>query len=122
MKKVIAYIIGEYKKHRYFVRYCVIGASGASLDFVIFYILTSKLMLFYQYANIISISAGITNNFLWNAFLNFQTKDKIIIPKNQSKKKLPVLFIKNIPKSIRYMCRIGKKFHSIIIHRWKFEI
>ncbi len=35
--------------------------------------------MYYQYANIISVSCGITNNFILNAILNFKVKDKMFI-------------------------------------------
>lgn len=72
---MIQIIFYQYKN---FIFYIIIGVSGIVLDFIIFYILTTKFLLFYQYANFISVSAGISNNFLWNALVNFKVKDKII--------------------------------------------
>lgn len=67
------------RKHKKFIKYCIIGASGVLLDFFIFYLLNKKLSLHYQFANIISVSCGITNNFLLNVFFNFKTKNKLLI-------------------------------------------
>lgn len=66
-----------YKKYKKFLKYCVIGCSGALLDFIFFTILTNQFSLHYQFANIISVSFGITNNFLLNAFLNFKVSDNL---------------------------------------------
>ena len=55
--------------------YCIIGCTGAGLDFFIYAGLTCC-GLFYQTANFISVSFGILNNFFWNCFFNFKTKDK----------------------------------------------
>ena len=58
------------------VRYCVIGVSGATLDAVLFYMLT-RIGIHYQIANLISVSCGIVNNFFLNAFFNFKTKNRL---------------------------------------------
>lgn len=64
-------------RYEHFVKYCMIGVTGALLDFFIFLILTQVNGLFYQYANIISVSLGIINNFFLNARLNFKTGDRL---------------------------------------------
>ena len=42
------------------------------MDFILFVLLNSYFGIFYQYANFISISCGIINNFFLNAILNFK--------------------------------------------------
>ena len=59
------------------VRYCVIGVSGATLDALLFYLLT-HIGIHYQIANLISVSCGIVNNFFLNAFFNFKTKNRLL--------------------------------------------
>ena len=76
--EIITYIRGFYEKNQLFVKYAIIGASGVALDFLAFYILNVQLHVYYQYANIISVSLGITNNFFWNAFFNFRVTDKML--------------------------------------------
>ena len=61
----------------YFIKYCVIGVSGAVLDFVVFYVLVDFAGINFIIANIISSALGITNNFLLNAHFNFKVKDKL---------------------------------------------
>lgn len=61
-----------------FIKYCMIGVTGVTLDFIIFFLLYKKLGIHYQFANIISVSCGITNNFLLNAFFNFKVKDRLL--------------------------------------------
>ena len=63
---------------RQFIGYCFIGLTGAGLDVVLF-------LLFYNYfdfnsvlSNILSVSAGIIDTFLLNAFFNFKVTDDII--------------------------------------------
>jgi putative flippase GtrA len=73
------YIKRIYGKHRHFVLYSLIGATGASIDFLIFLLLTSVTSLNYLPANIISVSCGITNNFIWNVKFNFTVKEKLFI-------------------------------------------
>ncbi len=72
-------ILLSINKYKHFIKYCLIGVCGVSLDFLIFYILTQKLGLFYQYANIISTICGITNNFFFNTFWNFKKTEKLLI-------------------------------------------
>lgn len=60
------------RTNRHLVNYCLIGASGALLDFILFLILTQYCHVYYQYANGVSVSLGILNNFIWNSLLNFK--------------------------------------------------
>jgi putative flippase GtrA len=68
-----------YNKYSVLVNYCLIGFCGVGLDFVIFIVLTQKIGLFYQYANFISVSCGIINNFFLNAFLNFKKTNHLFL-------------------------------------------
>ena len=64
---------------RKFILYCVIGVSGVTLDTLLFYALTKGFGLHYQYAQFFGVSLGITNNFVWNALLNFKVFDRILV-------------------------------------------
>lgn len=68
-----------WKRYRTLVVYCSIGLTGALIDMTLFVLLTRKLGLYYQLANAISVTAGITNNFFWNARINFRTTDRILV-------------------------------------------
>ena len=57
--------------------YCLIGCTGATLDFAIYAILTKGCGLHYQFSNFISVSFGIVNNFLLNYHFNFKVKDHV---------------------------------------------
>lgn len=60
--------------NREFIAYSFIGLSGVALDFIIFLILI-KLGVPAIIASVISVSAGIINNFFLNRHLNFKRKD-----------------------------------------------
>ena len=75
---LIALAIKNASKHKYFIKYALIGVTGVSIDMFLFYILHKQVGIHYQFANIISVSCGITNNFMLNAFFNFKMKDKLI--------------------------------------------
>lgn len=75
--KIRALILYYKDKYKYFIKYSLIGVTGVTLDITIFFLLHQKLGMYYQVANIISVSCGITNNFLLNSFLNFKMKDKL---------------------------------------------
>jgi putative flippase GtrA len=59
-----------------FIKYCIIGCFGVSLDFIVFSVLTNLFDMYYQYANIISVNCGIINNFFWNRTWTFSCKDQ----------------------------------------------
>lgn len=66
------------KTYRELIVYCIIGGTGATLDFIIYSLLTKGVGIHYQVANIVSVSAGIINNFFWNYYCNFKAKDKLL--------------------------------------------
>lgn len=55
----------------------MIGITGATIDFFVFMFLSTYLSVNYRYANIISVSLGLTNNFLLNSLYNFKKTDKL---------------------------------------------
>jgi putative flippase GtrA len=63
---------------RNFILYCAIGVSGITLDALLFYVLTVRLRVHYEIAQFFGVSLGITNNFAWNALLNFKVKDRLL--------------------------------------------
>ncbi len=62
-------------KYRHIIKYGAIGITGASIDYLIFSFLTIKLGLFYQIANAISVSCGISNNYVLNYYFNFKMRE-----------------------------------------------
>ena len=60
-----------------FLLYCVIGASGATLDFGVYSLLVKARLLDYQTANAVGYSSGTLVSFFLNAGLNFRVTDKI---------------------------------------------
>ena len=66
-----------YNKYRELIKYCIIGCSGALLDFVVYTIFIKAFGMNYLLANALSVTAGITNNFFLNAYLNFKVTDKL---------------------------------------------
>ncbi len=67
-----------YRKYRNFILYSIIGVSGVAIDFVLFLILFNIFNFDKSLSTIVSTTAGITNNFIWNSVLNFKVKDRII--------------------------------------------
>jgi putative flippase GtrA len=61
-----------------FLFYAVIGMSGVALDYAIYFVLLKWCGMNYLLASVISTSAGITNNFIWNCLLNFRTRDRLL--------------------------------------------
>ena len=71
---MIQLFISLLKKYRELVVYCMIGCTGATLDFVVYAFLTSYVGLHYQLANFIGVPFGIVNNFVWNYYFNFRVR------------------------------------------------
>lgn len=67
------------RSSRQLIFYGMIGCMGASLDFIIFWVLTNRGGLHYQISNFIGVLFGITNNFVLNAFFNFKTTDRLLV-------------------------------------------
>lgn len=70
-------LYGIYNKYKQFILYSIIGASGATLDFVAFLVLYNSLGVNPSVATAISISLGIINNFVLNVLFNFRTRTHI---------------------------------------------
>ena len=66
-------------KNRDLLLYLMIGCIGAALDFVAYVFLTNVAGLYYQIANFLSVSLGITNNFFLNSKYNFKTTDRMLL-------------------------------------------
>lgn len=65
-----------YAKFRNLILYGIIGCFTASLDFVVFTLLSKYTGIYYIIANCISVLVGITTSFILNRSLNFKVKDK----------------------------------------------
>lgn len=66
-------------RYRTFVLYCIIGCTGATLDFLLFAALTRWIAMHYLAANFLSVSAGIVNNFFLNYFFNFKSGNRLLL-------------------------------------------
>ncbi|MBR6981700.1 MAG: GtrA family protein [Prevotella sp.] len=65
-----------YAKFRHLILYGIIGSFTASLDFLVFTLLTRSLGVNYLVANCISVLVGITTSFYLNRTYNFKVSDK----------------------------------------------
>ena len=65
-----------YAKFRHLILYGIIGSFTASLDFLVFTLLTRVLDINYLVANCISVLVGITTSFYLNRNYNFKVNDK----------------------------------------------
>ncbi|QUG99551.1 GtrA family protein [Saccharopolyspora erythraea] len=72
-------VVRERLVSRSLVLYALIGCSGVLLDYGLFLLLFNLAGLHEQLANAISTTAGITNNFVLNALLNFRKRDRILV-------------------------------------------
>ncbi|PAZ10759.1 dolichyl-phosphate beta-D-mannosyltransferase [Streptomyces sp. SA15] len=64
---------------RQLVRYTLIGGSGVVVDLLVFLLLHNSVGLDEQLANWISTTLGITNNFILNALITFDRRDRIVV-------------------------------------------
>ena len=75
LKNTIHY---RYHKHKKFLFYSIIGVSGVVLDLIVFIILSNYFNIDTKIATAVSVTIGITNNFILNTTLNFRLKDKLL--------------------------------------------
>jgi len=66
-------------RKKQFLLYCVIGASGVTLDFGIYSLLLKHRLLDYQAANAAGYASGTLLSFVLNARFNFRVTDKIAL-------------------------------------------
>jgi putative flippase GtrA len=64
---------------RQLVRYTLIGGTGVAVDLLVFLLLHNAVGLGEQLANWISTTLGITNNFVLNALITFDRRDRIVV-------------------------------------------
>ncbi|MGW7254170.1 GtrA family protein [Streptomyces sp. NPDC054834] len=64
---------------RQLVRYTLIGGSGVTLDLVVFLLLHNWAGMDEQFANAISTTLAITNNFALNARFTFERRDRLVV-------------------------------------------
>ena len=66
-------------RNRQFILYCIIGASGVSLDFLVYSILLRTGNVQYQAANAVSYSSGTLLSFFLNAGFNFKVRNRLAL-------------------------------------------
>jgi putative flippase GtrA len=68
-----------FPRNRQFILYCVIGASGVTLDFLVYSLLVKTAVLEYQAANAVGYTSGTLLSFFLNARFNFKTRDRVAL-------------------------------------------
>ena len=68
-----------FPRNRQFILYCVIGASGVTLDFLVYSLLVKTAALEYQAANAAGYTSGTLLSFFLNARFNFKTRDRVAL-------------------------------------------
>ena len=69
----------EWRPSRELVLYAAIGATGATLDLLLFLLFTRSLGIYPVVATAVSVSAGIVNNFIWNALITFKVRTRLFV-------------------------------------------
>jgi putative flippase GtrA len=64
---------------RQLLSYTLIGGSGVALDLVVFLLLHNTAGMDEQFANAISTTLGIANNFVLNARFTFERRDRLVV-------------------------------------------
>lgn len=72
MKSTLLSIV---KARRQFVLYCIIGASGVTLDFLVYSLLVGQARVNYEIANAAGYFCGTVLSFILNTLFNFKTRD-----------------------------------------------
>jgi len=66
-------------RHRQLLLYCIIGASGVTLDFSTYSIFLKTGILHYQAANAVGYTSGTLLTFFLNARYNFKVRDRVAL-------------------------------------------
>ncbi|MBI5870540.1 MAG: GtrA family protein [Actinobacteria bacterium] len=61
-----------------FWKYCLVGASGFIVNFLVFSILVSRFEVHYLLAGTVSFAVAVTNNFLLNRYWTFGSSERDI--------------------------------------------
>ncbi|MDQ0908097.1 putative flippase GtrA [Streptomyces canus] len=64
---------------RQLLRYTLIGGSGVAVDLVVFLLLHNLTGMNEQFANALSTTLGIVNNFALNARFTFERRDRLVV-------------------------------------------
>ncbi|MDQ0763447.1 GtrA family protein [Streptomyces canus] len=64
---------------RQLLRYTLIGGSGVAVDLVVFLLLHNLTGVNEQFANALSTTLGIVNNFALNARFTFERRDRLVV-------------------------------------------
>lgn len=72
-------LIALFHGNRQFLFYCLIGASGATLDFLVYSAMVKWGGGHYQVANAIGYASGTTLSFILNSRFNFKTSDWVLL-------------------------------------------
>jgi putative flippase GtrA len=64
-------ILSNKKERKRFLRFCAVGVIGAAVDFGTFNLLTNLTSIQPVVASVISFSAAVTSNFLWNRYWTY---------------------------------------------------
>ncbi|MFI1292385.1 GtrA family protein [Streptomyces sp. NPDC020792] len=70
---------GRSRTLRQLLSYTLIGGSGVVLDLVAFLLLHNTAGMDEQFANVLSTTLGIANNFVLNARFTFDRRDRIVV-------------------------------------------
>lgn len=67
----------SWRPSRELVLYAMIGATGATIDFLLYLLFTGSFGIYPVIATAMSVSAGIANNFVWNALITFKVRTRL---------------------------------------------
>ena len=60
---------------RQFIKFGIVGASSAIIDWSIFYLLNLTFGVYYLIAKVLSFSVAVINSFIWNRRWTFRSQD-----------------------------------------------
>lgn len=74
-------IAGNRKERERFLKFALVGAIGAVVDFFVLNLLVQMMGLSPLWANPFSVSAAVISNFIWNRFWSFpESRQRAILP------------------------------------------
>lgn len=79
IKSIAGKLLSLIYSRKQFVKYCIVGATAAAVDFSALYIFTELFGFYYLVSNFFAFVFSASTNFLFNKFWTFRNKSKAYI-------------------------------------------
>lgn len=79
IKSINGKLLSLIYSRKQFVKYCIVGATAAAVDFSAIYVFTEFFSIYYLISNFLAFVFSVSTNFLLNKFWTFRNRSKAYI-------------------------------------------